>query len=59
MRIEYKEDNDAFQGYSEWEHDRILDVIKSKIKRHEKFGEIFDLNGNHIGDWSMDQEDEE
>ena len=58
FRLQFNMDNSAFQeegqDFNDAEVDRILSDIKYKIKEGEIYETIRDLNGNTIGQWSIE-----
>ena len=55
MKIEFKEDNDAFQEDSKKEIARILDIVSNGVKNGYVGCIIYDINGNEIGYWSSQE----
>lgn len=56
--LEFDMENACFQGDAAGESIFIiLDQIRRRVRdQHEEGGLIFDVNGNKIGQWSMDAE---
>ncbi len=52
--ISFKTGNDAFADDKPYEICRILRTISAKVDAGETSGEVMDVNGNKIGQWSMD-----
>ena len=53
MKIEFITDNAAFDEYGDAEVRRILEEIADKVERGYGYDAIMDINGNHIGSWSI------
>ena len=53
MKINFSTDNAAFDEYGDAEVRRILEDIANKVERGYGYGAIIDINGNHIGEWSL------
>ena len=53
MKIEFSTDNAAFDEYGDAEVRRILEDIADRVQRGYGYGAIMDINGNHIGTWSL------
>ncbi len=53
MKIEFSTDNDAFEEYGDKEIRRILEEIADQVERGYGYGPIIDINGNHVGEWSL------
>ena len=51
--LKFKQDNAAFADDYIAEHARILSKIAKQIESGKEYGEIHDVNGNNIGEWSM------
>mgnify|MGYP001273108800 FL=1 len=52
-------DGSAFEGYSGHEVARILRAVAKRVESGEEVdGNIFDLNGNKCGEWSLEAEEE-
>lgn len=56
--IQFSTDNDAFTEDQQSEVDRILDAVVRKIKQGYDSGPIMDANGNRVGSFSVDEEDQ-
>lgn len=55
MKIEFSTSNIAFEEYGYLEHiQKILNDISDKIWDGQTYGPIMDVNGNKIGQWSLD-----
>lgn len=55
MKIEFKTSSVAFEEYGYFEHiQKILNDISDKMWAGETHGPIMDINGNKIGQWSID-----
>ena len=52
-------ENAAFSDYPKIETVRILQDVAEKLERGCDFGAVMDINGNHVGDWSMEVSDNE
>jgi len=52
FKIEFGMDNAAFEEQAE-EVSRILTETAHKVRHGEDFGNIRDINGNRIGEWSL------
>ena len=62
MKIEFSTDNDIFKNpvtgeddhfYCKQECIRILEKIKEQVFEGKDLGQILDINGNKIGEWSL------
>ncbi len=53
MIIKYSTDNSAFEDYLIREHDQIFKRIIVELATGEQSGNIYDTNGNKIGEWSL------
>lgn len=53
ITINIKTDNAAFQNNKEFEVDRILSEVTSKIAMNYTSGVCIDFNGNNVGDWKV------
>ena len=53
MKINFKTDNDAFMQDKAQEISRILEEINTKIKHGYESGNVYDINGNRVGEWSI------
>ena len=53
MKIEFKTSNAAFDDYGDAEVRRILEKIATKVECGANEGSIIDINGNKIGNWSL------
>lgn len=53
MKIEFDVKNAAFDEYGDAEIRRILEKIADEVERGYGYGPIMDINGNHIGAWSL------
>lgn len=59
VRIEFATDNAAFEEAPATEAARILKAIARQIETGAAFdGTIYDINGNRVGAWSMDEPEE-
>jgi hypothetical protein len=57
VKIEFKTDNDSFQGeHGRWQIKSILEEVSCGIFCGNPEGKIIDINGNTIGTWSFDNE---
>lgn len=52
-------DNAAFQGVAPDACADVLFNLAQRVRKGEKSGNIWDLNGNTLGSWSLDHTDEE
>lgn len=48
--------NAAFSEDAGYEVARILPIIAAKLCRGESGSRIMDVNGNHVGDWTLKEE---
>lgn len=51
FQIDFKTDNAAFEDNMQFEVIEILKRIIKKVDRCENGGQVFDSNGNNIGEW--------
>lgn len=57
--LQISTDGSAFEGYSGHEVARILRAVAKRVESGEEVdGNIFDLNGNKCGEWSLEAEEE-
>lgn len=55
MKIQFDTDNAAFEELGYWEQiDAILKDISYKVRLGYEYGPVRDMNGNKIGQWSLD-----
>lgn len=54
MKIEFNTDNAAFDDGCWEEINRILKDISDKVRFGYEYGPVRDINGNKIGQWSLD-----
>lgn len=55
MKIQFSTSNAAFEEYgTEYQLECIFERILQRIKNGESEGKIQDINGNNIGQWSID-----
>ena len=54
MKIEFNTGNAAFEDGCWEEIDRILKDISDKVRLGYEYGPVRDINGNKIGQWSLD-----
>lgn len=58
FNLKFATDNEAFRfDGPEYEAARILRQIADKIEGGNGSGVIHDINGNRIGEWSLDRSD--
>ena len=55
MKIEFNTGNVAFDDSADKEVRRILEKIADSVECGNTRGTIMDINGNKIGNWSMDE----
>ena len=54
MKIQFSTSNAAFEEYgTEYQLECIFERILQRIKNGESSGKIQDINGNNIGQWSI------
>lgn len=53
FKLTIKTDNAAFEDDEGAECARILRNIAERLDRGEKCGLCVDVNGNHVGEWSL------
>ena len=53
MKINFSTDNASFDEYGDAEVRRILEDIADRVERGYGYGPVIDINGNHIGEWSL------
>lgn len=58
LTIEFHTGNSAFEDNEPEETAKLLRDIASKIDRGDTDGPVLDLNGNTIGGWEFDAEQE-
>lgn len=61
LTLDIRTDNAAFQGDHEadsTECARILRDIASKLDRGDRGGPVRDCNGNRVGSWTLEREDD-
>ncbi len=59
FELKFRSGNAAFTDYPAEEVARILQEVKKKIEQGYDEGNIFDVNGNNIGYFVLDIEEEE
>lgn len=58
FNLTFNMDGSAFSdGYREVETGRILEVVTSKIDVGITSSKIMDINGNCVGEWSIEKEE--
>lgn len=56
FNLKFKTGNDAFSnGNKENEIARILNKVITQVDNGDDEGKIIDINGNKIGEWSIDK----
>lgn len=58
MNIKFNTSGQAFEDYGDEEVERILEEIIVKVKNGRTGGKILDVNGNSIGEWTLERETE-
>ena len=55
FRNEYGETDEEMEQLdpSSWELRRILKEVEDSLEMGSTHGEIFDINGNRVGEWSL------
>ncbi|MBS3648809.1 hypothetical protein KEU06_09345 [Pseudaminobacter sp. 19-2017] len=59
FKMEFRTDNAAFVDDQAGEIDRIFREVAERVAAAEKGGTIRDSNGNRVGRWELEAEDEE
>lgn len=59
LRVNFNSGNAALVDDPRAETARILNDIRARVEGGEEYSAIFDLNGNYIGDWSLDVEEDD
>lgn len=57
--LKFETDNDAFGENLRAETARVLQEVCRKLAGGREGGHVFDVNGNKIGEWSLDLNPEE
>lgn len=58
--MDFQCDNAAFGGgYTKEEVARILEHTALRLRLNDDEGKVFDINGNKVGSWSLDIDEEE
>ncbi len=51
FKLTVKTDNAAFEDNAQAELRRILQEIARTLNGLDDSGKVYDINGNHVGDW--------
>lgn len=57
FKLEFATDNAAFADDHPGEIVRILREIADEARRERTGGAVYDLNGNRVGQWSLNKEE--
>lgn len=58
FKLEFDMNNAAFDNATEAETSRILIVVGEQIEQGKTDGIVMDYNGNRVGQWSIDNDND-